>query len=112
GGTSPFNLSSLTRASDTCPSSRTVVATATTSATHPFVVGATVSIGGTPGPGETAYVGSFVIASKTANTFTFNLNTAPGCTDSTAGMTASVQGVSRDALIRWVRGADNVGDEA
>jgi type IV pilus assembly protein PilY1 len=119
GVTIPLAITGLTHVASTCASNSTVLVTAGTSAAPTFVAGETVSVGGTAGPNENLYVGSFPVMSvKTTSpfNFTYNINASPGngtsCTDATSGMTASAQGVSRDSLIRWVRGEDNIGDEA
>ena len=118
GATSPLTITALTHAASTCASNSTVLVTAVTSTAPTFVAGETVSIGGTAGANENLYVGSFpVVSVKTTSpyNFTYNINASPGngtsCTDTTSGMTASAQGVTKDSLIRWVRGDDNVGDE-
>jgi type IV pilus assembly protein PilY1 len=95
--------------------SSTVKVTATTSIPHAFVAGATINIGGTPGVNENSYVGNFKITSvPTTSTFTYNITARPLCTDDSAtspSMIATTSGVTRDTLIRWVRGEDNFGDE-
>ena len=120
GGTSPLAITGLAYSPGTCSASAwsTVLVTATTASAPTFVVGDVVSVGGNVATNESAYVGSFkVVSVKTSApyNFTYNIQTSPGsalsCTDSTAGMTASAQGVTRDALINWVRGSDNAGDE-
>ena len=107
-------LSSLQRGASNCSTSSAATATATTSSPHIFVAGQTVNIGGTPGPNENAYVGNFVVTRVNSTTFTFPINTRPLCSDGSAtspGMIATTSGVTRDTLIRWVRGEDNFGDE-
>jgi type IV pilus assembly protein PilY1 len=91
----------------------TVTATA---ANHPFTAGQTVTISGTAGARESAYLGSFVIkAPITANTFTFNNNitTTPPCSVSASGVqvVTAPAAVDKASLINWVRGQDSVGDE-
>ena len=93
----------------------TVKVTATTSTAHTFVAGSTVNIGGTPGMNENNYVGNFKITSVPLSTqFTYNIFARPLCTDDSTtspSMIATTSGVTRDTLIRWVRGEDNFGDE-
>lgn len=103
GATSPKTISSLTRSGN--------IVTAT-SASHGFVNGETVNIGGTPGTNENGYVGTFTISGVTTNTFNYTVVTTP---QTPATGTISVQkatGSDRTALINWVRGQDNFGDEA
>lgn len=103
GATAAKTITSLTRAG--------TVATATAAA-HGFANGATVSIGGTAGSNEAAYVGSFVISGVTANTFNYAVTTTP-VSPATGTITVAKVGVSdRTSLINWVRGEDNFGDEA
>ncbi len=108
-------LSTLQRGASNCSTSSAATATATTSSPHIFVVGQTVNIGGTPGVNENAYVGNFTVLSVPNSTsFTYSINTRPLCSDSGAtspGMIATTSGVTRDTLMRWVRGEDNFGDE-
>lgn len=121
GGTSPLAITGLSYTAGTCSATAysTVLVTATTSSAPTFVAGDFVSVGGTVAANESAYVGSFKVVSVKTSTpynFTYNIPTSPGtastCTDSTSGMTATTQGVSKDSLINWVRGDDNVGDES
>jgi type IV pilus assembly protein PilY1 len=101
---SSATISTLTRSSTTV--------TATTAAPHGFANGVTVNIGGTPAANETAYIGSFSIAGVTSNTFTYQVATTP-VTPATGTITAyGTTTIDRTALINWVRGEDNVGDEA
>src|SRR3569623_20698 len=87
-------------------------ATATTTSTHGFSVGQTVNIGGTAGPNEGAYVGSFNITGTTANTFNYTVVTSP-VSPATGTITVAATGsVDRTKLINWIRGEDNMGDEA
>lgn len=103
-------ITGITRATTVCPGG-TALVTATT-AGHTFGNGQTVNIGGTPGANESAYTGSFTISGVTATTFQYTINTSPGCTDNTTGMTAAVSGsIDRETLINWVRGKDSLGDE-
>lgn len=91
------------------------VATAITSVSHGFSSSPfpTVNIGGTIGTNEGAYVGSFPITSIPAtNSFTYSVVTTP-VSPATGTITARKSGTSdRTALINWVRGEDNFGDEA
>lgn len=109
-------LSSLSWGTSNCPTSSAAKATAVTSTVHTFVAGQTVNIGGTPGVNENQYVGNFKITSvPTTTSFTYNISTRPLCTDNNTTsptMTATTSGITRDTLIRWVRGEDNFGDEA
>jgi type IV pilus assembly protein PilY1 len=111
-------LSSLSWGTSNCPTSSVAKATAVTSTAHSFVSGQIVNIGGTPGVNENQYVGNFKISSintPTAPSFTYNITTRPLCTDNSTTsptMTATTSGITRDTLIRWVRGEDNFGDEA
>jgi type IV pilus assembly protein PilY1 len=120
GGTSPLTISSLAYTVGTCAAATysTALVTATTATAPTFVAGDVVSVGGSSGANENAYVGNFTVVSVKTTTpynFTYKINTSPGnastCTDTTSGMTATTAGVSRDSLINWVRGADNIGDE-
>ena len=120
GGTSPLAITSLSYTVGPCTASAysTVSVTAATAASPAFAAGDTVSVGGTVAANESAYVGSFKVVSVSKTVpygFSYSIQTSPGnassCTDTKAGMTASAQGVTRDALINWVRGSDNVGDE-
>lgn len=97
-------ITSLTRSGTT--------ATATATA-HGFTNGTTVSIGGTAGTNEANYVGSFVVSGVTANTFNYTVALTPPSPDPSTSIKASKAGTSdRVALINWVRGEDNYGDEA
>lgn len=120
-GTLPLAITSLSYTVGACAASAysTVTVTANTATAPSFHAGDTVSVGGTVAANESAYVGSFKVLSVSTSSpykFTYSIQTSPGnsttCTDTTAGMTASVGGVARNALINWVRGSDNVGDEA
>ena len=104
--TSSKTISSLVRLGTT--------ATATTTAAHNFSVGQTVSIGGTQGANEAAYVGSFTVVSvPTTTTFTYNVTLTP-VTPATGSIKATGAGVvlDRTSIINWVRGEDNFKDEA
>ncbi|MBI5907786.1 MAG: pilus assembly protein PilY, partial [Burkholderiales bacterium] len=104
GSTSPKTISSLTRSGS--------VVTATTAAAHGFTTGQTVSIGGTAGTNEGGYVGSFSITVLSSTSFKYNVVTTPQ-SPATGTITAQKSGTSdRTALINWVRGEDNFGDEA
>lgn len=97
-------ISSLTRSGTT--------ATATTVVAHGFTNGTTVSIGGTAGTNEGAYTGDHAIAGVTTNTFTYQVTVTP-VSPATGTITVRKAGTSdRVALINWVRGQDNYGDEA
>ncbi|WP_341902950.1 PilC/PilY family type IV pilus protein [Polaromonas sp. YR568] len=103
GSGNPKTITSLTRVG--------TIATATAAA-HGFTNGQTVNIGGTAGTNESAYVGSFVVSGVTTNTFNFTVVTTP-TTPATGTITVSKSGsIDRTALINWVRGEDNFGDEA
>ena len=97
----------------------TSTVTATVASSAPFNAGDVINIAGNPvGANESAYVGTFTVLSKnnsgSGQTFTFNVATTPSCTPSATGATAitNTTGVDKNALINWVRGDDNVGDEA
>ncbi len=108
GSAAAKTITSLTRSASVDSIS---VATATAAA-HGFINGQTVSIGGTAGANEGAYIGSFVISGVTANTFAYSVVTTP-VSPATGIITAQKSGASdRTALINWVRGEDNFGDEA
>ncbi len=103
GSAAPKAITNLTRSG--------TVATAT-SAAHVFGDGQTVSVGGTPGTNEGNYAGSYVISGVTANTFQYNVVTAP-TTPTTGSIFVRGAGTSgREELISWVRGHDNRADEA
>jgi type IV pilus assembly protein PilY1 len=96
-------ITSLTRVGTT--------ATATSTA-HGFSVSDTVNIGGTAGTNERAYVGTFMIISATADTFNYTVVVSPA-SPATGSITAAIStSVDRTALINWIRGHDNFGDEA
>ena len=79
---------------------------------HGFSNGQTISISGTAGANEGGYLGSFVISNRTINTFDFTVPLTP-TTPATGTITVQKSGTSdRTALINWVRGEDNFGDEA
>ena len=90
------------------------VATVTTSTTHPFLAGEVVTMSG----GDTAsalYTGAKTVLASPAPTttqFSYNVTTDPPCSDVTAGKTAAAGGTDKTTLIKWVRGEDNLGDEA
>ena len=91
-----------------------ITATATTVAAHGFLVGQSVSIGGTQGPNEAGYVGTFTVASvPTPTTFTYTVSLTP-VTPATGSIQATASGVTlnRTTVINWVRGEDNFKDEA
>lgn len=85
-------------------------ATVTTSTAHGLPSGAVVAIAGaTP----TGFNGSWVITATGVTTFTYQYTVpAPLANFSGAGATATSSATTRDALIKWVRGYDNYGDEA
>jgi len=121
GGTSPLAITGLSYTVGPCTATAysTVTVNAVTATAPTFVAGAVVSVGGTVAANESAYVGSFKVLSVSTTApygFSYTIQTSPGnasgCTDTTAGMTASAQGATRDALINWVRGYDSIGDEA
>lgn len=89
------------------------VVTATTTTAHGFTTGQTVSIGGTAGTNEGGYVGSFPIKKVSdTSSFTYEVETTPQ-SPATGTISAQKSGTSdRTALINWVRGEDNFGDEA
>jgi type IV pilus assembly protein PilY1 len=89
--------------------------TATSSVANSFATGNSVSIAGNPvGANESRYVGTYSINRVNSTTFMYPITVSPAlCTFSTSGVSAVTNpgGVGRDALINWVRGDDNVGDE-
>jgi type IV pilus assembly protein PilY1 len=92
--------------------------TAITAAAHGFATGNQVSIGGTPGLHEQPYIGTFPVTLVDATTFTYAVTTTPaspatgvGGAAITATRSTGFLGSDRDALINWVRGEDNYGDE-
>ncbi|HEU0220452.1 MAG TPA: PilC/PilY family type IV pilus protein [Gallionella sp.] len=92
-----------------------VGSTATATATaHGFTNGQSVSIGGTAGANESAYLGTFTISNVTANTFDYPVVTTP-TSPATGAMTATrssgLNAANLNDLINWVRGQDNFGDE-
>ena len=91
------------------------VATATTAVAHGFSSSPfpTVNIGGTTGPNEGAYVGSFLItAIPNTTSFRYSVVTTP-VSPATGTIIVQKSGASdRTSLINWVRGEDNFGDEA
>ena len=104
-------------ASCTAPSSTTsVTVTATTATTNPFTAGQVVTISGTPGQRESAYLGSFTVLSPvTSTSFALSpmLVTSPPCSPSASGVSVSTGTATIDltSFINWVRGDDDVGDE-
>lgn len=85
-------------------------ATVTTAAAHGLPNGASVTIAGAAPAG---YNGTWVITSTGATTFTYQYSVAaPLANFAGAGATATRSLTTRDALLRWVRGEDNYGDEA
>ncbi|MBI4937848.1 MAG: hypothetical protein HY846_06460 [Nitrosomonadales bacterium] len=106
----PLTITSLTRNGDT--------ATATTSAAHGFADGAlaVINYNGTPPANESAYLGTFNVSTSgpTSNTFSYTVPTTPatpatGASGATITATGGVP--DNDAIINWIRGADNNGDE-
>jgi len=93
-------------------------ATAVTAAAHGFATGNEVIIGGTPSLHEEPYMGPFSITVTNATTFTYEITTTPaspatgvGGASITATRSTGFLSSDRDALINWVRGEDNYGDE-
>ncbi len=88
-------------------------ATATTAIAHGYTIGTTVNIGGTFGTNEGAYVGTTLVTSvPSSTTFNYTVSVTPA-TPATGTITVSKAGTSdRVALINWIRGEDNYGDEA
>lgn len=85
-------------------------ATVTTSVVHGLPSGALVAIAGASPAG---YNGSWAITATGVTTFTYQYTTAaPLANFAGAGATATSSVTTRDALLRWVRGEDNYGDEA
>ncbi len=103
GAATVKNITALTRSGTT--------ATATVAA-HGLSNGTTVSIGGTVGTQESAYVGTFVVSGVTTDTFNYTVVTTPS-SPATGTITLLRGGVvDRTEVINWVRGQDNFGDEA
>lgn len=92
------------------------IATVTTSTSHGFTSGSLVTIAGAGGSTTapyTGYNGSWAVTNTGATTFTFEYTAAaPLATFSATGGTASSSATTRDALLKWVRGYDNFGDES
>ena len=114
GTATVFNVTTLTRAATNCPTSTSVIATATLSGGHTFLTGDNVSVavkaGTTPTTGEGVYIGTFAITKVSSTVFTYPITVTPPC--ASTGGTMSLAGVvDRDTLIRWVRGEDNFNDE-
>jgi type IV pilus assembly protein PilY1 len=108
-------ISSITRGTSCTGGTPTPVTTATviTSAAHPFATGTVVTISG--GDAKSAlYTGNVTLVTGTpgTNTFTYNVTTDPPCSDNSPGKTASAGGADPASLINWVRGKDDLGDEA
>ena len=108
-----FDVRTITRTTAcTAPVTPASTVTVETTAAHSFAAGQAVTISGTVGANEALYTGSQTILTvPTTSTFTYDIATVPACSDNIAGMTASALGVTRDTLIRWVRGEDSRGDE-
>lgn len=102
GATAGVAVSSLTSASS--------LATVTTGAAHGFVTGDSITISGAT---QTDYNGTFSIANVSSNSFTYAVLATPAPKSPATGtITAKKSGFSgRTALINWVRGEDNFGDE-
>ena len=114
----PFvNISSFTHTTSCTGGTPTpnVTVTATTTSNHPFATGNTVTIAGTAGTRESAYLGAKAITkiSNTSFSFTNALTTTPPCSPSTSGVQVitSAGSINKDSLVRWIRGEDNFGDE-
>lgn len=106
----PLTITSLTRNGDT--------ATATTSAAHGFADGAlaVINYNGTPPANESAYLGTFTVSTSGpgSNTFSYTVPTTPATPATGAsGATITANGGVPDnvAMINWIRGEDNNGDE-
>lgn len=91
-------------------------ATVTTSTAHGLPNGSVVTIAGATGSTTvpyTGYNGSWVTTNTGASSFTYQYTAAaPLAAFNSAGATATSSGTTRNALMRWVRGEDNYGDEA
>lgn len=113
-------ITSLTRTVSTAASPNTATATATVASTVGMVAGTTVvSIGGTPGANESAYIGNFTISNVTGSTFSFPVGVTPASPASglagatmTATRSSGLNAANLNDLINWVRGFDNMGDES
>ena len=109
------NLTHSASCSGTTPSPSDTV-TVTTAATNPFTAGQTITISGTPGTRESAYLGSFTVAAPVTSTsfaLSVPITTSPSCTPSAAGVgvATGATSVNLTSFINWVRGDDDVGDE-
>ena len=101
GATVGVAVSTLTRTS--------TLATVTTGAAHGFLVGDSITISGAI---QSDYNGTFPIANVSSNSFTYVMLATPSRSPATGTITAKKSGFSgRTALINWVRGEDNFGDE-
>lgn len=102
GATAGVAVSSIVRAGTT--------ATVTTGAAHGFVAGDSITISGAT---QSDYNGTFSIADVSSNSFTYAVLATPAPKSPATGtITAKKSGFSgRTALINWVRGEDNFGDE-
>jgi type IV pilus assembly protein PilY1 len=97
-------------AADTACSYSPKTATVTTATAHGFPNGGAVTIAGAAPAG---YNGTWVVTSTGTTTFTYQHTVAAKLANfGAAGATATSSSVTRDTLARWVRGEDNVGDEA
>lgn len=107
-------ITHTTSCSGTTPTPNVTVSVATKT-TNPFLSGQTVTISGSPGPGESAYVGSFQISGATSTGFNLTnpITTTPPCAPSASGISVSTgtSSVNLTQFINWVRGNDDVGDE-
>lgn len=84
-----------------------------TVANHGYTNGQTVSIGSvTLGVNENAYVGTWTVSGVTTNTFNFSPVKLTPASPATGTIVVSKAGLSdRTALINWIRGENNFGDE-
>ena len=108
-------LTHTTSCSGATPSATDTVSVKTAT-THPFTAGQSITISGTPGARETAYIGTFTVAAPvTTTTFAVSqtITTTPPCSPSASGVSVSTGAASLDltSLINWVRGDDDIGDE-
>lgn len=94
-------------------------ANVTTTANHNFPTGALISIAGASATSPwvtcsstTCYNGTWQIKVTGANTFSYQYTVPGPLSNSGAGATATNTTTTRDLLLKWVRGQDNLGDEA
>ncbi len=103
-------------ASCTAPSNTANVTVKATVASNPFSAGQVITISGSPGARETAYLGSFTVAAPVTTT-SFLLSpviaATPPCSPSASGVSVQTGTSTIDlaSFINWVRGDDNLGDE-